>query len=165
MPKDVVDPPYPGSTATAREVLDLAKVYQATALTLFDASTGRGMEAARPAHLCALQAIELALNAWRRHMGEPFGAIRSRGHDLSCPIPAAALGLRHATTAHLVALTGRREYLRVRYDPTLSEGWSHRTRITATMNEVVSKVSLRFNPTCVAPARTAAPPTARRPTG
>lgn len=67
---------------------------------------------------------------------------------------AAALGLRRKTAAHLADLAARREYLAVRYAPDLSKNRSHPTRMTATLDEIVSKVARRIDPPGFEPART-----------
>jgi hypothetical protein len=63
--------PYPGSNASAREILNLADAYRAAALSLFATGSRGRSPAAAPARLCAVHAIELYLNAYLRHAGRP----------------------------------------------------------------------------------------------
>lgn len=158
MPKDCSDDTYPGAAATPEQTLALARAYEAAAHALLQ-DAKRGPLAAMPPYLCALQAIELALNAYRRHQGEAPSMIRGRLHDMSPDDVVRKLGLRRRTLDHLLDLTVQREYLLVRYAPYRAVPRSQHNRITATLGEVVRKVAQRIEPS----VRTEPPPPAHAP--
>lgn len=160
MPKDCAGQVYPGSDATALEMLDLAPACRAAARALF-ARTGRDPLAAMPATLRAPHGIELAINGWHRHGGPTPEAIRKRRHDLSCPHVAAGPGLRRKTARHMSNATAGRAYLSARHAPGSSREGAPRTRMTATLDEILSKVARRIDPGR-SPARTPEPLRAHR---
>ena len=134
---------FPGSDACAEEVFDLASEYHRVARTLFEGARNRRPGSDAPARLCALHAIELYLNAFLLHLGEPAEQIRARKHDFAKRAKAAldgGLKLRKKTAEHLVKLSDDREYLVSRYDPELSSTLSPITRLEATLEEVAKKV-------------------------
>jgi hypothetical protein len=144
---EIIRLPYPGSHASAREILNLAEAYRAAALTLFSTGCRGRSPAAAPARLCAVHAIELYLNAYLRKSGVPAEQIRSGRHDLGERVPqVAALGLtfRTKTARHLVRMTAAREYLIVRYGPEQACTVSETTRLTATLEEVAGKIRAKL---------------------
>ncbi|EKE45025.1 hypothetical protein OCGS_0720 [Oceaniovalibus guishaninsula JLT2003] len=133
--------------ASSAAIFDLAEAYRASALLLLQGSA-RGRPLARfPARYCALHAIELYLNAWLRSCGHDPGDIRACLHNVARMFDLASetgLVLRKKTRADLRAMTGRRDYLLLRYDPEASVLPVHVNRLIATMEEVRTKVALRI---------------------
>jgi hypothetical protein len=119
----------------------LAEAYHAAAAALFqNAKKGSPLSYA-PARLCSIHAIELCLNAFLRSKGVSNSQIRSRVHNLADTSFVDALRLRKKTAAHLEAMTEKREYLISRYGPEYADQHSELNRLTATLEEVVSKVT------------------------
>jgi hypothetical protein len=135
---------YPGSQASVRDILSLAHSYRDAAQTLFEDCKGTGTLAQAPARLCAIHAVELFLNAYLRHVGEPPEKVRAKLHALSDDAFAEALDLRDRTRRHLGWMTENREYLIVRYGPELFDKQSQVNRVEATMNKVAKKTALFF---------------------
>ncbi|MEM9581255.1 MAG: hypothetical protein AAF891_11260 [Pseudomonadota bacterium] len=129
---------YPGETATAWQIFDLANAYEQSAITLLK-QREIGIDTESPARFCAIHAIELFLNAYLRSEGVAPQVIRKRMHDLSADDFCDALKLRRGTVAHLTALTQGREYLRARYAPDQAQNLSQITRLLATLGEVQQK--------------------------
>jgi hypothetical protein len=103
------------SAATPEEILGLAEEYANTAVHLFeqkDKALGH-----RPAHLCALHAIELYLHAFLKFRGATSGRIKARQHDLWHQEFAERLDLDTKTCKHLRDLSETREYRTLRYAP------------------------------------------------
>lgn len=132
-------PAYPGSEASAADLLALADTYRDAAGALFDQARGKGLHAHVPGRLCALQAIELYRNAWLLNCGTPPEKIRARRHALDEDTFAEALCLRVGTRRHLRSITETREYLVARYAPGLFKTQSEITRVVATLQEVGNK--------------------------
>jgi hypothetical protein len=132
---------FPGDNADVREILNLAEAYRAAATALFpNARRGAPLSYA-PARLCSIHAIELCLNAFLRSKGIPNSQIRARMHNLADDTFVDSLRLRKKTAAHLIAMTEKREYLISRYGPELSDQHTELNRLTATLDEVVNKVT------------------------
>lgn len=132
---------YPGSHASAREVLDLANSYYQAAMVLFGEHQKRLLPfSSAPARMCAIHAIELYLNAFLRHEGIAASEIRKRMHNLAEPLFTSKLKLRKKTSLHLEALTARREYLIARYAPERVKDHTELNRLSATLVEIMMKV-------------------------
>lgn len=135
--------PYPGSTATADEMLRLAETYHLSALRLLDEARGGDAIARAPGRFCAVHAIELYLDAFLRALGESPCRLRAHGHDLRMRAALAmdhGLALRAKTRLHLIRLTLDREYLMLRYGPDRAASVCELNRLTATLAEVARKV-------------------------
>lgn len=134
----------PGEAASAGKILCLAEEYRKAALVLLQMGR-RGEPLSRaPFHLSAIHAIELYLSALLVHAGHKPATIRGMQHDLSVRAQlavASGLKLRKRTAAHLSAMTGNREYVVTRYAPETTATVSQVNRLTATLDEVASKVS------------------------
>jgi len=92
---------------------------------------------------CAIHAIELYLNAQIRDAGGTPELVRGYRHrlgEMSAHEAIAALNLRKKTRDHLGTMTAEREYLVVRYAPDQKAQCSELTRLTATLEEVATKV-------------------------
>lgn len=139
-------PAYPGANASAADVIALADVYRAAALLLFEQGP-RGKRLSRaPFRLCAIQAIELYLNAELLAQGMAPEQVRGHLHNLTVRMRHATengLVLRVRTAQHLEKLTEDREYLVTRYGPELAANCSEPTRLMATLEEVARKASQR----------------------
>ena len=135
---------YPGELATPYQIHMLAHEYCNAAIHL--ASLGRPYEplSRAPFRLAAIHAIELYLNAFLLKHGHPASEIRSLQHNLADRHKLAAnygLQLRAKTAQHLNDLAENREYLVTRYGPEMTSSTSQLNRLTATMEEVMTKVS------------------------
>lgn len=134
--------PYPGTSASLGQMLDLAQAYLAAAYKLMDYETGNPLASA-PARLVSIQAIELYLNAFLLSSGETSATVRSLQHDLgkrSELAIKAGLVLRKRTEIHLLSLSGAREYLTSRYGPELAGTWSQLNALHCTLKEVSEKI-------------------------
>src|SRR3546814_14447779 len=98
---------YPGSCASAEEIVHLATEYHHAAHTLRqNARKGKPLSRA-PSRLCAIHAIELYLNAFLLCLGDTPGQIRSRQHNLAARTTLAVdrgLRLRKKTAGPLVTI-------------------------------------------------------------
>lgn len=145
---------YPGSTASAWQILTLAHEYRGSCIHLMARYQGGEPHQLAPARLLAIQAIELYLNALLLDAGEAPQAVRGLQHDLAARARRAmerGLVLRLKTADHLAKLTSGREYLTARYGPELSGTQSQLNRLTATLEEVAHKVTAILDKTI--PAR------------
>jgi hypothetical protein len=132
---------YPGSSASVREILDLANSYYQASIVLFGESQKKLVPlSCAPARMAAIHAIELYLNAFLRHEGAAPEEIRKRMHNLAEPNLADKLKLRKRTALHLEAMTARREYLIARYAPERVTDHTELNRLSATLVEVMKKV-------------------------
>ena len=139
---------YPGSAASAWQILDLAHEYRISCIHLMARGHGREPHQLAPARVLAIHAIELYLNALLLDAGETPQAVRAFQHDLASRAQRAielGLVLRQKTAEHLNLLTTGREYLTARYGPELSGTLSQLNRLTATLEEVAQKVTLIVN--------------------
>jgi hypothetical protein len=132
---------YPGSEASADNIICLAEGYRRTAQRLLEE---RPMEwpTEAPGRLCGVQAIELYLNAFLLDRGLTPKEVRSTFHDLGKKAgmaAAAGLILKRRTAAHLETMTVEREYLGLRYDPDMTSS-SQINRVLATLDEISEKV-------------------------
>src|SRR3546814_6162935 len=125
---------YPGSCASAEEIVHLATEYHHAAHTLRqNARKGKPLSRA-PSRLCAIHAIELYLNAFLLCLGDTPGQFRSRQHNLAERTTLAVdrgLRLRKKTAGHLVKMSEDREYLVSRYGPEMA---THLDRKSTRMN-------------------------------
>jgi hypothetical protein len=93
--------------------------------------------------MASIHAIELYLNAFLLNAGHEASRIRGLQHDFEARTDltvASGLVLRKRTTDHLRAMTGAREYLVNRYGPELTSTLTQLNRLTATLEEVATKV-------------------------
>lgn len=145
----MTDTDYPGSNADPEDVIALADEYGAAATTLFENNGRKGDHLSRaPARLCAIQAIELYLNAYLRCQGEKPETVRGYFHDLAERADHKSiekLRLKKRTSLHLSELTKRREYLVARYAPELASTQTEINRVRATLVEVANKVKTQMN--------------------
>src|SRR4029077_20829036 len=114
---------YPGQTATAEQLLQLAEEYRKAAQLLVQQGRRRAPLSWAPCRLSAIHAIELYLNALLLHTGLDAPAIRGMHHSFEKRTDraiASGLKLRKRTAAHLAAMEGNREYLVTRYGPELT---------------------------------------------
>ncbi|MCL6740670.1 hypothetical protein LZ518_05930 [Sphingomonas sp. RB56-2] len=134
---------YPGEDAKPEEVLRLAGQYLLAANALLPLRQRGNPLSLAPFRQLAIHAIELHLNALLLARGYQSTTVRGMQHNLAARTDIAiALGLdlRKRTAQHLRSLSETREYLVSRYDPGLSVT-SEINRLSATLNEVASKVS------------------------
>jgi hypothetical protein len=142
--------PYPGERATADELFRLAEEYRRAASLLVQSRRPSQPFSRAPYHLAAIHAIELYLNALLLSQGMTPCDLRKLQHDLSARIGhdlAAGFGLTRRTTAHLVDLSKRREYLIVRCGTDQMKEMSQINRLQATLEEIQSKVAKRLGMT------------------
>ena|SRR6478736_443364 len=135
---------YPGETATAQQILMLAKEYRRAADALLQIGRKGHTPSRAPYRLVAIHAIELYLNALLLAAGHPSPTLRRLHHNLATRTElalTAKLKLRGRTTRHLQSLSQTREYLISRYDPNFS-GASELNRLAATLAEVAEKVTI-----------------------
>lgn len=96
-----------------------------------------------PARLCALQAIEVYLNAFLLFRGMTPQEIRGFQHELIRRAEAArerGLGLKVKTLRNLAALEASREYLLVRYAPDRDGDLMELPRLFSTLDNVTRHV-------------------------
>lgn len=70
--------PYPGSTASVTEIVELAHEYYNAAMELFKRAQKETPLSYAPARFCAIHAIELYLNAFLRQEGAAPEQVRKR---------------------------------------------------------------------------------------
>ena len=131
---------YPGSHAEIEEIIDLAEAYYEAAKVLFQNGSKGDSISYAPARLCSIHAIELFLNAFLRYEGRSSEQIRGRLHNLADEAFTTKLRLRKKTADHLTAMTEKREYLISRYAPELAFQHTELNRLTATLEEIRSKM-------------------------
>lgn len=98
-----------------------------------------------PCRLTAIHAIELYFNALLVHKDMDPAEVRNLKHCLSKRVDLAVengLHLKKKTSAHLIDMTGKREYLVSRYGEEMAESMSAINRLMATLDEVGNKVTL-----------------------
>lgn len=135
---------YPGANATIADVIALADEYRGAASMLLANCQRQNALSRAPSVLCSIHAIELYLNAFLRHRGEPPEKIRGYLHDLAIRSNLVAkLNLRKRTVVHLIRMTEKREYLIARYGPEAIGDFSEITRLQASLNEIAAKVTLQ----------------------
>lgn len=138
-------PIYPGHAERPGDVLSLADEYATAAARLLAESRGRKGLSRNPAHLCAIHAIELYLNAFLLHRSQPPDLVRGMFHSVDRKAELATslgLTLSKRTALHLAEIAAAREYLVVRYAPTAPlEGLSPSDRLMATVGELAKKVT------------------------
>ena len=140
-----MEPPktYPGESATPEQILKLAEEYRKAAHLLLQLGRRGDPLSRAPYRLSAIHAIELYLNALLLFMGQETSRIRGLQHNLAARSEVAianGLQLRKRTAAHLSAMVGNREYLVTRYGPEMTATTSQINRLTATLEEVATKV-------------------------
>lgn len=136
--------PYPGETASAEQLLRLADEYRTAAHTLLGQGKARKPLSRAPCRLTAIHAIEFYFNALLLHKGMEPAEVRKLKHCLSKRVVLAAangLHLKKKTAAHLIDMTGDREYLVTRYGAEMSASMSKINRLMATLDEVGIKVT------------------------
>lgn len=149
---------YPGHGATPDQVLKLANEYSRAAAILIERRTKKAPLSSAPIRFSALHAIELYLNAFLLKAGMTPSQLRGLLHDLAKRTDLAlqhGLVLRNGTLKHLRELAETREYLATRYGADILSPGAEITRITATLDELNTKVSRAIDqtePICAAPA-------------
>ena len=134
---------YPGDTANAAQIMEMADAYHAAATALNLRNCGAKPVETAPFRLLAIHAIELYLNAYLLARGTSASHVRGLQHDFARRtdlVVAGKLALRIRTVRHLHCLANSREYLTTRYDPELPNA-SKINRLQATLNEVSRKVT------------------------
>ncbi|MDR6790226.1 hypothetical protein J2Y58_003606 [Sphingomonas sp. BE138] len=135
---------YPGSAASAWQILSLAHDYHNSCTHLMMRFEGEEPQTLAPARLLAIHAIELYLNALMLDAGDTPQMVRGLQHDLAGRAKRAiecGLALRPKTAGHLARLTSGKEYVAARYGPELVGSQSELNRLTATLKEVSERVS------------------------
>lgn len=135
---------YPGDAATPLVLKLLADEYRQAALFLIERVGKRKPLSRAPARMTAIHAIELYLSAYLLRSGYTHVQIRGLQHDFERraeQASASGLRLRKRTVEHIKSLNGTREYIATRYAPELAKSWSQLNRLTATLEEVATKVS------------------------
>ena len=135
---------YPGSGASAWQILLLAHDYHNSCIHLMIRFEGEEAQSLTPARLLAIHAIELYLNALMLDAGDTPKMVRGLQHDLAGRAKravACGLVLRSKTVDHLARLTSAQEYVAARYGPELVESQSELNRLTATLKGVSERVS------------------------
>src|SRR5512136_1335874 len=113
---------YPGDGMDALSTLALAAEFAQASKALRKLGRRRQAESYAPFRFAALHAIELYLAAFLKLHGLDNSELRSTGHRFCTKTELAkehGLRLRKKTQAHLVELSGNREYQAVRYDTTM----------------------------------------------
>lgn len=139
---------YPGATAHPEELMALADQFQLAADEAIKISKRGHNISLAPFRLLCIHAIELYLNAFLLHCGEPASAIRSLQHDLAARLDLLdkyKLVLKAKTRCHLTDISANREYVVSRYAPDVTT-LSQVNRLQATVAEVESKVRARLTP-------------------
>lgn len=133
---------YPGATASAKQVLQLANEYRTAAHTLLAQGKARQPLSRAPFRLSAIHAIELYFNALLIDKDMEHAQVRDLRHCLSKRLELAGNGLdlKKKTSDHLIDLTSNREYLVARYGAEMPEAVSEISRLRATLDEVGDKV-------------------------
>lgn len=140
-------PAYPGSEATVEQFMGLADKYFAVAHSLLSQVSRKSSLSSAPARLCAFHAVEIYLNAFLMFHGSDHKQVRGLQHDLAQRAVMASekgLRLRVKTLAHLRQIHDQRAYLVARYGPEQAGGLSKLNRMSATLNEVSTKVRAAF---------------------
>lgn len=135
---------YPGQSATAGQILELAEEYRKAAQVLIKQGRRGAALSWAPCRLSAIQAIELYLNAILLHSKLDAATIRGLQHNLAKRTDlamASGLKLRKRTAAHLIAMGESREYLVTRYGPEMTATVSQINRLVASLEEVAMKVT------------------------
>jgi hypothetical protein len=139
---------YPGATSRPEELMALAAQYQLAATEAIKiCKRGHNISVA-PFRLLCIHAIELYLNAFLLHCGEPASAVRGLQHNLAAYLALLdkyKLVLRTKTRCHLADISANREYLVSRYAPDVTT-LSQINRLQATLTEVETKVRTRLTP-------------------
>lgn len=133
---------YPGEGAKPDDILRLAAEYRAAAHWLLGQRRKGDAFSLAPCRLVAIHAIELYLNAFLLFSGVEQKSVRGLHHDLAQRMTLAAasgLVLRKRTAAHLLSMTGNREYLVTRYGPEMTTSLSQINRLMATLDELAKK--------------------------
>lgn len=134
---------YPGDSVNALDLLHLADSYRNAATVLSSTGKRGDLVSRAPYRLAAIHAIELYLGALLLHLGYPPKKLRSLQHDLASRAALAMEGglvLRRKTARHLSEVVDAREYLVARYDPGAGDAISPLNRLSATLDELASKV-------------------------
>ncbi|MGX5805855.1 hypothetical protein ACWGS9_32245 [Bradyrhizobium sp. Arg314] len=140
----VADLKYPGGLASPQQIHELAEEYRKAATLLLQLGRSGKPLTRAPFRLSAIHAIELYLTALLLHRGHSPNQIRKMQHDLSARTEQAleaGLRLRAKTARHLQSLSQNREYLVTRYGPEMAATASQINRLTASLDEVASKVT------------------------
>jgi hypothetical protein len=135
---------YPGELATPNDIHRLAAEYRKAAHHLLELGQRGDPFSRAPYRLSAIHAIELYLSALLLHKGHGSSSIRGLQHDLGARVDLAitsGLKLRARTVTHLHTMTSTREYLVTRYGPEMTATVSQINRMTATLEEVATKVT------------------------
>jgi hypothetical protein len=140
---------YPGEQAAPDDIWRLADEYRKAAHHLLTLGRRGDPLSRAPCRLSAIHAIELYLNALLLRQGHGASRIRGMQHNLAVRTELAMAGglrLRKRTEAHLRTMTNDREYLVTRYGPEMNATVSQINRLTATLEEVATKVTAVVRP-------------------
>jgi hypothetical protein len=138
---------YPGETARPAELMALAAQFQRAAGEAIKIWQRGQHTSAAPFRLLCIHAIELYLNAFLLHCGEPAPAIRGMQHNLAARLALLdkyKLVLKVKTRTHLSDISANREYLVSRYAPDATM-LSQLNRLQATLAEIEAKVRMRVD--------------------
>jgi len=142
---------YPGSHSTPDALIRLADEFRDAAKVIEKLGRPGDPVSRAPFRLNAIHAIELYLNALLLHAGHESGLVRGLQHDLAIRADLASqvgLLLRQRTLAHLHTLASTREYLLSRYAPEAHRTLSQLNRLSATLDEVATKVTAIVREDC-----------------
>ena len=135
----------PGDGMDALSTLALAGEFAQASKALRKLGRMRQAQSHAPFRFAALHAIELYLAAYLRLHGLDNAELRSTGHRFCTKAELArehGLQLRKKTHAHLVELSGNREYQAVRYDTAMLPRLTQINRLEATRDELAAKVTM-----------------------
>jgi hypothetical protein len=138
---------YPGELTPPRDLVQLARCYEAAADQALGIWRLTEPMSAYPARLLSIHAIELYLAAFLRAHGQTPKQVRAHMHDvagMAKETERLGLVLRTRTQASLEKMVGNREYLVTRYDTDRALMLTEMNRVFATMREVGHKVRVRL---------------------
>jgi hypothetical protein len=147
----------PGDSMDALSTLALAAEYAQASKALRKLGRMRQAQSYAPFRFAALHAIELYLSAYLRLHGLDNAELRSTGHRFCAKTELATqhgLRLRKKTHAHLIELSGNREYQAVRYDTTMLALLTKINRLEATRDEIAAEVTRIVEAKCGAAGAT-----------
>ncbi len=143
-PATVVAPPVLEAEDATKATLKLAGEYKKAAGMLYAAAQKTNPLSLAPWRLLAIHAIELYLNAYLVSKGSDQNTLKSIPHNFGRRAKLALgskLVLKKKTIDHLTSMTAKREYVIARYGPGTKDENSELNRLTATLEEISSKVA------------------------